>query len=226
MAPLKPAGSPVSLFTSKPRRSGVVEPAPPLPAPINTLAEVPEPAGWNVMLLEPEVEMLRAEVEVMEPPFTAKVPAVTTSPVLPDTVKLEVSTAIPPLAFMRPVVVMVSPEFTGLRSVPVLLHQPWVPELAVVAIAPEQVRLPVAPSAVQPVAAEPPRKSMVEAVAAPGPMLKSAVAAPPRFMVVAVVLRRSKLVWLVDSVVVPTKDKVEAPKAMVPSEALEMVSSF
>src|SRR5690349_21562171 len=49
-----------------------------------------------------------------------------------------------------------SPAVTGLSVVPVRFHQPWLPEVAVLVMLPEQVRLPVAPSKVQPVAPEPP----------------------------------------------------------------------
>src|SRR5690242_14240304 len=54
---------------------------------------------------------------------------------------------------------------------------------------PEQVRLPVAPSTVQPVAPEPPARFTLVAVAAPGPMLM-VVAAPKRLPVRAFVLKR------------------------------------
>ena len=63
-------------------------------------------------------------------------------------------------------------------------------------MSPEQVKLPVAPSAVQPVAPEPPARLTEVAVAAPGPMLR-VPAAPAKFTVVAVALIKLKVVWLV-----------------------------
>src|SRR3989344_7182429 len=71
MAPLAPAGSPASDFTSMTSRSGVVEPAPPLP--IWMLSVVPAPATCNerlpAALLQIEAApavMVRAPPEVNE----------------------------------------------------------------------------------------------------------------------------------------------------------------
>jgi hypothetical protein len=55
-----------------------------------------------------------------------------------------------------PVVVIASPELTGDKVVPLLVHQPWVPVVALVAMAPSQVRLPLLFVTVQPAAPRPP----------------------------------------------------------------------
>ena len=75
----------------------------------------------------------------------------------------------------------------------VLCHQPWIPVVAVVVISPLQVKLPVAPSTVQPVAPDPPAKLTAVAVVDPGPMFK-VLAAPAKLTVVAVALTRLKVV--------------------------------
>lgn len=54
----------------------------------------------------------------------------------------------------------------------VLFHQPKVPDVAVVVIEPEQVRLPLLPSRVQPVSPEPPDNAMVDAPEPVGPMFR------------------------------------------------------
>ncbi len=56
---------------------------------------------------------------------------------------------------------------------------------------PLQVRFPVAPSTVQPVFADPPARLTDVAVLDPGPILTAVIAPPPKFMVSAVVFRRS-----------------------------------
>src|SRR5512142_2014153 len=64
-------------------------------------------------------------------------------------------------------------------------------ELAPATTLPAQLRLPVAPSTVQPVAPKPPARFTLDAVAPTGPTF-SVLAAPAKFTVVAVVFAGSK----------------------------------
>lgn len=87
-----------------------------------------------------------------------------------------------------------------------------VPEILAPVTLPVQAMLPVAPSTVQPVAAEPPARLMDVALTPPGPMFK-VVAAPPKLTVVAVVLIKSKLT---EPVVIEAAKLGEVPKTRAP----------
>jgi hypothetical protein len=125
-----------------------------------------------------------------------------TDPLIPVTEVMDplLLTAKVPLVLLKlppcnaPDVLMVSPEVTGDKVVPVLFHHPWLPVVALVVIAPSHVRLPFAPFTVQPVAPAPPARFILVAVLLPGPILSAVVAPPPKLMVVAVALRRLKVV--------------------------------
>ena len=104
--------------------------------------------------------------------------------------------SVDPLIVAPPVAVNNPPKVTLSQSVPVVkvevaalrLQYPTVPVVAPV-IFPLQIRFPVAPSTVQPVAADPPAILTEVALLPPGPRL-IVVAAPNALTVVALVLKR------------------------------------
>jgi hypothetical protein len=104
-----------------------------------------------------------------------------------------------PARVAPPVAVSAPPRVKASQSVAVvkvcvasfLFQKPTVP-LVLPMILPEQVRVPVAPSTVQPVAALPPARFTEVAVAPPGPML-IADPAPKALTVVALVLKTFKV---------------------------------
>ncbi len=88
-------------------------------------------------------------------------------------------------------------------------------------IVPEQAKLPLAPVTVQPVAPEPPARSMVVAVVEPGPMV-SAVAAPPMFNVVALVLNSVAVPVAVVVISAPTTSRSPARLVLPPARKVAM----
>ena len=104
--------------------------------------------------------------------------------------------SVAPEILAPPVAVNSPPRVTLSQSVPVVrvevaalrLQYPTVPEVEPV-ISPLQVRFPVAPSTVQPVAVDPPAIFTDVALLLPGPKL-IVVAAPSALTVVALVLNR------------------------------------
>jgi len=96
----------------------------------------------------------------------------------------------PPVAVSNPPKVRLSQSLAVLKvCVPASLDQyPTVPVVAPV-ISPEHVRFPVAPSTVQPVAADPPARLIDVALHPPGPRL-IVVPAPNALTVVALVFIR------------------------------------
>src|ERR1051325_10481741 len=124
------------------------------------------------------VAVLRLSVPVPVMSMTVELPArLTDEPLI-------VVVPVPVVKAPAPVMVTESPALVGESTVPVRFHQPWLPVPPMLVIVPEQVRLSVAPSIVQPVAPEPPAMFTLVAAAPPGPM-DSVVAAPPMFRVVA-----------------------------------------
>lgn len=93
----------------------------------------------------PEVEVkLKAPVDKVNPFWAVKVPPEVTAPL--------------PVAEILPVVVILSPLYAGDKVVSVLLQRPLCPLDEPIPILPEQVKLPVVSSRVQPVEDDPPAK--------------------------------------------------------------------
>jgi hypothetical protein len=135
----------------------------------------------------PRVEIFKAE------DFNSNVPTVLPMEVLavPVVFKLIAPVAVNPcVAVNSPSIVTLSLAVAVVKVEVVLflLQKPTVPSTLPV-ISPVQIKLPVAPSTVQPVSSCPPAKLMVVAVSSPGPMFK-AEAEPAKFRVEALVLKR------------------------------------
>src|SRR5512143_2221611 len=140
----------------------------------------------------PSLAILVVPPSVNAPAVIATLPVVAVNPLLSVNNPADVMVPVPDVD-MFPLVVMSSPAVRGETVVPTLC-QYWVNNVPFAVTLPEQVKLPLAPSTVQPVADEPPAMFTLVAVAPVGPMFNAVVAPPPKLMVVAVVLSRSKLV--------------------------------